>query len=265
MGSGRGSGHDEPGAVVGVHVRRVRGCPERSNAIRVAVADGELLTREGLASLLANRGFDVVGQVADAAMLRNLVRTRDPHLVIIDRQLSPLDVGTGRHPVVALRTMHPGLGVLVLSPDLDVAYATGVLAAGAGAGFLLKSSLRDPEDLVDAVDRVTRGASVMEPEVIRVLAGLGRRRDPLADLTPRERDVLELMASGLSNLGVARRLFLAEGTVEKHVRHVFTKLDLHHSIEDHRRVLAVLTLLRARPLEGADPASARADQRETHR
>ena len=213
---------------------------------RVALADDDVLLREGLASLLARSGFEVVGQAGDAAELLALVRRHAPELVIVDIRMPPGHATEGLEAARAIRAEFPEMGVLVLSAHVEVDEAMELLESGRRVGYLLKSRITDVEDFVQTVQRVANGGSVVDPALVRELVSARRRDDPLEELTAREREVLALMAEGSSNAGIARRLWVTEGTVEKHVRSILTKLRLPATSDDHRRVLAVLTFLGAR-------------------
>lgn len=216
------------------------------SAIRVVIADDDVLLREGLASLLERSGFEVVAQAGDAPELLDLVRRRRPELVVVDIRMPPHHSAEGLEAAHAIRRDHPEVAIMVLSAHAEVEHAMQLLASGGGIGYLLKTRVTDVAEFVDTLERVARGASVVDPALVQELVGARRRHDPLAVLTDREREVLSLVAEGRSNAGVARRLWVTEGTVEKHVRSILTKLDLPETDEDHRRVLAVLTFLEQR-------------------
>jgi DNA-binding NarL/FixJ family response regulator len=216
------------------------------SAVQVVVADDDVLLREGLASLLDRSGFDVVGQAADAAELLALVRDRKPQLVVVDIRMPPTHSTEGLDAARVIREELPDTGILVLSAHVDVEHATELLASGHGIGYLLKTRVTDVADFVDTLERISKGASVVDPALVQELVSARRRDDPLAVLSPREQEVLMLMAEGRSNAGIARRLWVTEGTVEKHVRSILTKLNLPETGDDHRRVRAVITYLEAR-------------------
>ncbi|SEF13489.1 response regulator transcription factor [Jiangella alba] len=217
-----------------------------TSGTRVVIADDDVLLREGLASLFDRSGFVVVGQAGDAPELMELVAATGPDLVVVDIRMPP-DHGTeGLEAAHAIRRDHPATAILVLSAHVEVEHAMQLLSSGEGIGYLLKSRVTDVAEFVDTVERVARGASVVDPALVQELVGANRRHDPLAVLTEREREVLALVAEGRSNAGVARRLWVTEGTIEKHVRSILTKLDLPEGDDDHRRVLAVLTFLEQR-------------------
>lgn len=216
------------------------------NALRVVVADDDVLLREGLASLLDRSGFDVVGQAADATELLALVRDQAPQLAVVDIRMPPTHTTEGLDAAKVIRTESPDTGILVLSAHVDVEHATELLASGHGIGYLLKTRVTDVNDFVETLERIARGASVVDPALVSELVSARRRDDPLAALSTREREVLMQMAEGRSNAGIARRLWVTEGTVEKHVRSILTKLNLPETGDDHRRVRAVITYLEAR-------------------
>ncbi|GIF72257.1 DNA-binding response regulator [Asanoa siamensis] len=214
-------------------------------AIRVLLADDDVLLREGLAGLLAQSGFEVVGRAGDAGTAVTLVAETSPDIAILDVRMPP-DPTAGLTAAETIRTRHPGTGVLVLSAHVAVEHALQLLSAEGGVGYLLKNRVTDVESFVEAVRRVAAGGSVVDPDLVRELVNARRRVDPLAPLSKREREVLALMAEGRSNAGIAQALWLAEGTVEKHVRSILNKLDLPETEADHRRVLAVVRYLEAR-------------------
>jgi DNA-binding NarL/FixJ family response regulator len=214
--------------------------------IRVIVADDDVLLREGVASLLARSGFDVVAQAGDGEELIALTREHRPDLVLVDIRMPPTHTTEGLDAARAIRAELPEIGILVVSAHVEVEHAMGLLASGERSGYLLKSRVTDVDDFVENVQRVADGGCVVDPALVRELVQAQRREDPLAELTAREREVLELMAEGRSNAGIARQLWVTEGTVEKHVRAVLSKLPLEESSDDHRRVLAVLTYLESR-------------------
>lgn len=215
-------------------------------SLRVVVADDDVLLREGLASLLDRSGFDVVGRAGDAGELLTMVRESRPALVVVDIRMPPTHTTEGLDAARVIRQESPDIGILVLSAHVEVEHATELLAGGHAIGYLLKTRITDVDDFVDTVGRVARGASVVDPALVQELVSARRRDDPLAALSAREREVLVLMAEGRSNSGIAGRLWVTEGTVEKHVRAILTKLNLQETPEDHRRVRAVITYLEAR-------------------
>jgi DNA-binding NarL/FixJ family response regulator len=210
---------------------------------RVILAEDDVLLREGMASLLDRSGFQVAGQAGDARQLLALVGEEAPDLVVVDIRMPPTNTTEGLEAARQIRQQHPGTGILVLSAHVEVEHAMELLAGGQGVGYLLKSRITDVEEFLDTLERVARGGSVVDPALVAELVAAHRRDDPLAVLTAREREVLALMAEGRSNAGIARRLWVTEGTVEKHVRSILTKLTLAETEDDHRRVLAVLTFL----------------------
>ena len=213
---------------------------------RVVLADDDVLLREGLATLLDRAGFEVVGQAGDASELLSLVRAFLPDLVIVDIRMPPDHSTEGLDAARVIRKEFPDIGILVLSAHVEVEHAMDLLASGDRMGYLLKSRVTDVDEFVTAVERIAKGGSVVDPALVQELVGARRVDDPLAALTPRELEALELMAEGRSNAGIAGRLWVAEGTVEKHVRSILTKLDLPETPEDHRRVLAVVAFLESR-------------------
>jgi DNA-binding NarL/FixJ family response regulator len=213
---------------------------------RVIVADDDVLLREGLASLLDRSGFEVVGQAGDAEELMTLVREHLPELALVDIRMPPTQTIEGLDAARAIREELPQVGILVLSAHVEVEHAMELLGSGERIGYLLKSRVTDVDAFVETVGRIAGGGSVVDPALVRELVAARHRDDPLAQLTPREREVLALMAEGRSNAGIARALWVTEGTVEKHVHSILGKLPLAESEDDHRRVLAVITFLESR-------------------
>ena len=213
--------------------------------LRVVLADDDVLLREGLASLLERSGLQVVGQAGDGGGLLQLVRATLPDLVVVDIRMPPTHTTEGLEAARVIRQELPQTGVLMLSAHVEVAHAMELLATGRRLGYLLKGRVTDVAEFLDALQRIANGGSVVDPALVQELVSAHRRSDPLAMLTDREREVLALMAEGRSNAGIARRLWVAEGTVEKHVRSILGKLNLPDTDDDHRRVLAVLTFLEA--------------------
>jgi serine/threonine-protein kinase PknK len=215
-------------------------------ALRVILAEDDVLLREGLASLLDRSGFDVVGQVGDGVGLLTLVRDEVPDLVVVDIRMPPTHTVEGLEAARVIREELPEIGILVLSAHVEVEHAMTLLSGGQGIGYLLKSRVMDVEDFLDTLGRIAKGGSVVDPALVQELVGARRRDDPLDVLSVREREVLAQMAEGRSNAGIARQLWVTEGTVEKHVRSILAKLMLPETDGDHRRVLAVITFLEAR-------------------
>ena len=215
-------------------------------ATRIAVADDDVLLREGLASLLERSGFEVVGQAGDADELLAVVREHEPDLVMVDIRMPPAQEAEGLEAARAIREEFPDAGILVLSAHVEVEQAVELLASGHRIGYLLKSRVTDVSEFIETVERIVQGGSVVDPGLVQELVVARRRDDPLEDLTPREREVLALMAEGRSNAGIARRLWVTDGTVEKHVHSILAKLRLPETDDDHRRVLAVIAFLEAR-------------------
>lgn len=214
--------------------------------MRVVLADDSVLLREGMARLLADAGFDVVGQAGTADELLLKVRSYEPRVAIVDIRMPPTQTDEGLRAAKEIRATYRGTGVLVLSQYVEPAYAMELLSESAeGVGYLLKDRIQDVAEFAAAVRRVGDGGSALDPTIVSQLVGRRRRDDPLGDLTPREREVLELMAQGRSNQGIADQLVVTERAVEKHVTSIFAKLRLPAAVEDHRRVLAVLTFLRS--------------------
>jgi DNA-binding NarL/FixJ family response regulator len=221
------------------------GAPAGRPAPRVVLADDDVLLREGLASLLDRSGFEVVGQAGNGVELLAQVRAARPELAVIDIRMPPGHGTEGLQAARVIRAELPGTAIIVLSAHVEVEEAMELLAGGERTGYLLKSRITDVAEFIDTVRRIAAGASVVDPSLVSELIQARRRRDPLDALSPREREVLALMAQGASNAGIARQIFVTEGTVEKHVRSILTKLDLPESDTEHRRVLAVLRFLGA--------------------
>jgi DNA-binding NarL/FixJ family response regulator len=214
--------------------------------LRIVIADDAVLLREGLVRLLTEAGHEVLAAVGDGPALVSAVAALAPDVSIVDVRMPPSHTDEGLRAAVEARTLRPGAPVLVLSQYVEVSYADDLLADRAGAvGYLLKDRVADIAEFLDTLRRVAGGATVLDPEVVAQLLIRRRGRDPLASLTPREREVLALMAEGRSNAAIARHLVVSEGAVEKHVTSVFAKLGLPPDEEQHRRVLAVLTYLRS--------------------
>jgi DNA-binding NarL/FixJ family response regulator len=217
-----------------------------TSRIRVVLADDDVLLREGLASLLDRSGLEVVGQAGDAAGLLELVGALRPDLALVDIRMPPKHSAEGLEAAQVIRRDYPETAVVVLSAHVEVEHAMDLLAAGQRTGYLLKSRVTDVTEFVDTLRRVERGGSAVDPALVAELVAARRADDPLAELTGREREVLALMAEGLSNAGIGQALWVTEGTVEKHVRSIMMKLRLLDTAEVHRRVLAVLAFLEAR-------------------
>ena len=207
------------------------------------MADDDVLLREGIASLLGNAGYDVVGQAGDAAGLIEMVREQQPELVVVDIRMPPSHTTEGLEAARTIRNDFPEVGILLLSAHVELETALDLLEEGERIGYLLKSRVSDVAEFIETLERIARGGSVVDPALVQELVTARKRNDPLAVVSERERDVLSLMAEGRSNAGIARRLWITEGTVEKHVRSILTKLGLSDTDDDHRRVLAVLTYL----------------------
>jgi DNA-binding NarL/FixJ family response regulator len=215
--------------------------------MRVAIAEDSVLLREGVARVLDEAGFDVVAQCENADDLLLKVRGFPPDVVIVDIRLPPTHNDEGLQAALEIRSSYPGVGVLVLSQYVEVGLALKLVADSAeGVGYLLKDRIGDVEEFVGAVRRVAEGGSALDPIIVSTLLARERPDDPIAQLTPREREVLALMAEGRSNSGIAHGLWITEGAVEKHVRSILGKLDLRATHDDHRRVLAVITYLDSR-------------------
>jgi len=212
---------------------------------RVVVADDDVLLREGVASLLERAGYQVVGQAGDGSELLSLVREHRPDLVIVDIRMPPTGSTEGLEAAAAIRDELPETAILILSAHVEIAHAMTLLASGSRSGYLLKSRVTDIDEFLDTLERVCRGGSVVDPSLVQALVSARTVDDPLEPLTPREREVLALMAEGRSNAGISRRLWVTEGTVENHVHNIMVKLRLAETDDDHRRVLAVITFLRA--------------------
>ncbi len=211
------------------------------------VAEDQVLLREGLSRLLTDAGFEVVAQAGDADDLRRKVAAHRPDVAIVDVQMPPDQTDDGLRAAIEIRRSDPGVGILMLSQFRDEAYALDLIGDNAqGVGYLLKDRVADVDSFADAVRRVAEGGSALDPEIVALMVGRRRKQDPLEALTPREHQVLALMAEGKSNRGIAESLGVTLAAVEKHVGRIFAKLGLADEPLEHRRVLAVLTLLRAR-------------------
>ena len=214
--------------------------------MRVVVADDSVLLREGVVRLLEENGCEVVGQAGDAEDLIRKVRAHKPDVAVVDIRMPPTNTDDGLRAALEIRAELPDTGVLVLSQYVEEGYALDLVGESAGGvGYLLKDRVADVDRFVESIRRVAEGGSALDPEVVAQLVGRARRDDPLAELTPREREVLELMAEGRSNNAIAEHMVVTDRAVEKHVTSIFGKLGLAPAPEDHRRVLAVLAFLRA--------------------
>jgi DNA-binding NarL/FixJ family response regulator len=210
----------------------------------VIVADDDVLLRAGLASLLERAGYELLGQAGDGSELLRLVREHRPDLVIVDIRMPPTRSTEGLEAAAVIREELPETAILILSAHVEIAHAMTLLANGSRSGYLLKTRVTDIDEFLETLERVCRGGSVVDPSLVQQLVAARRVNDPLESLTPREREVLSLMAEGRSNGGIARRLWVTEGTVENHVHKIMVKLGLSETDDDHRRVLAVITFLR---------------------
>jgi len=213
---------------------------------RVVLADDDVLLREGLAGLLERSGFDVVGQCANASVLMTLVREHRPELAIIDIRMPPTHTTEGLDAARVIREEIPETAILVLSAHVQVEQATDLLSSGERSGYLLKSRVTNVDEFIETLERIVKGGSVVDPALVQELFAARRAQDPLDVLSPREREVLSLMAEGRSNAGIAHQLWITEGTVEKHVHSILAKLRRPATEDDQRRVLAVITFLDAR-------------------
>ena len=223
-----------------------RGREQKDHQVCVVIADDSVLLREGIARLLVESGFEVVGQAGDADELLRKVGAHKPDIAVVDVRMPPTHTDEGLRAAQRIRAEHPETAVLVLSQYVEEAYALELLSESTErTGYLLKDRVADVRTFTDAVRRVAKGGSALDPEVVALMLGRRRREDPLATLTPREREVLGLMAEGRSNSAMADALVVSERAVEKHVTSILSKLDLPPAAEDHRRVLAVLTFLRS--------------------
>jgi DNA-binding NarL/FixJ family response regulator len=217
-----------------------------ADGTRVVLADDDVLLREGLAGLLERSGFEVVGQCGTAADLMELVREHRPELAIVDIRMPPTHTNEGLDAAASIREDFPDTAIVVLTAHVQVERATDLLSSGQRSGYLLKTRITDVDEFIDTLERIVRGGSVVDPALVSELVAARHAEDPLDVLSPREREVLALMAEGRSNAGIAHQLWITEGTVEKHVRSVLIKLRLPATEDDQRRVLAVITYLDAR-------------------
>ncbi len=219
---------------------------ESASPLRIVLADDAVLLREALAASLSAAGFEVVGQAGDVDALLHLVETERPDVAVVDVRMPPTHTTEGLEAAQRIRRDQPGTAILVLSQYIETRYAVDLLRQDpAGVGYLLKDRVTRIADLAEAVRRVAAGGSVIDPEVVARLLGRPRAHTPLDELTPREREIMALMAEGLSNTGIAERLVLDPKTIEGHVTRIFAKLGLEPAHADHRRVLAVLSYLRS--------------------
>ncbi len=228
------------------HTPSVEGEPIGDTGATVVIADDDLLLREGIASLLTQAGYSVVGQAGDATALVDLAREHRPDVAIVDIRMPPDYATEGLRAAQAIRAEMPEVAILVLSAHVEVTHATSLLASGERSGYLLKSRVANIDEFLESIDRLIRGGSVVDPSLVVELLSARAAEDPLEAISAREREVLALMAEGRTNAGIARRLWVTEGTVEKHVHSIFVKLRLPETDDDHRRVLAVVTFLGAR-------------------
>jgi DNA-binding NarL/FixJ family response regulator len=213
--------------------------------MRVVIGEDSVLLREGVARLLTESGFDVVAQAGDADDLLRKVRAHKPDVALVDIRMPPTNTDDGLRAAKTIREELPDTGVIVLSQYVEEGYAVDLVAAGSGVGYLLKDRISDVDRFLESVRRVAEGGSALDPEVVAQMLRRKRSDDPLDELTPREREVLEAMAEGRSNAAIAERMVVTERAVEKHVTSIFGKLHLTATGQDHRRVLAVLAYLRA--------------------
>jgi DNA-binding NarL/FixJ family response regulator len=213
---------------------------------RVVIAEDDVLLREGLSSLLERAGLEVAGRAGDAVGLLEIVRAQPPDLVIVDIRMPPTNTTEGLDAARVIRDEFPQVGIVVLSAHVELEQAMELLESGERTGYLLKSRVMDVEGFLETLELIARGGSVIDPALVQELVAARHRQDPLAELSEREREVLALMAEGRSNAGIARKLWVTEGTVEKHVRSILSKLPLPATGDDHRRVLAVIAYLDSR-------------------
>ncbi|MBN9798170.1 MULTISPECIES: response regulator transcription factor [Pseudonocardia] len=211
--------------------------------MRVVLAEDSVLLREGLVRLLEEADATVLAAVGDGTALVAAVEEHQPEVAVVDVRMPPSFTDEGLRAALEIRRRFPSVGILVLSQYVEESYATDLLEAGGGVGYLLKDRVSRLADLSDALGRVAAGGTVLDPEVVSALLTKRRRRDPLAELSPREREVLELMAQGRTNIAIGRLMVITQGAVEKHISSIFTKLGLPPSSDDHRRVMAVLAWL----------------------
>jgi DNA-binding NarL/FixJ family response regulator len=210
---------------------------------RIVVADDDVLLRAGIVSVLDHAGYQVVGEAGDSTALMDLIRAEAPDLAVVDIRMPPTHTWEGIEVARAIRAEQPAVGILLLSAHVELETAMDLLGGGDRIGYLLKSRITQVREVVDAIERIALGGSVIDPGLVEQLFARRTRSDPLADLTARELEVLALVAEGRSNAGIAHQLWVTEGAIEKHVRRILSKLRLPAGQEDHRRVLAVLTFL----------------------
>jgi serine/threonine-protein kinase PknK len=220
-------------------------------SIRVVIADDDVLLREGIARLLESAPFEVLGLAGDVTQVMRLVREHEPDVVVLDIRMPPSHTTEGLDAARQIRTEFPQMGILVLSAHAEVHRAVDLLSEGRGVGYVLKSRVTEVGEFLETLERIADGGSVIDPALVKELVAARRVDDPLSALTPREREVLQLMAEGRSNAGIARQLWVTEGTVHKHVRSILSKLPLSETADDHRRVLAVITFLQSQYLSSS--------------
>jgi DNA-binding NarL/FixJ family response regulator len=214
-----------------------------NDGARIVVADDDVLLRAGIVSVLDHAGYQVVGQAGDSTALIDLIRAEAPDLAVVDIRMPPSHTWEGIEVARTIRAEHPAVGILLLSAHVELETAMDLLSGGDRIGYLLKSRITQVREVVDAIERIALGGSVIDPGLVGQLFARQSRSDPLAELTARELEVLALVAEGRSNAGIAHQLWVTEGAIEKHVRRILSKLRLPAGQEDHRRVLAVLTFL----------------------
>jgi len=236
------AGDDSAGATL----RMRRDSTLVAQGTRVVLADDDVLLREGMASLLAGHGFEIVGQSGDADGLLERVRSEQPDLAIVDIRMPPTHTTEGLDAAHTIRAEFPNTAVVVLSAHVELDQAIEVVGSGERTGYLLKSRVIDVDEFVDTLDRIVAGGTFVDPTLVQELVSARRVHDPLDALSPRQRDVLALMAEGRSNAAIGQELFVSEGTVEKHIRSILMKLDIPEAPDAHRRVLAVLAYLDTR-------------------
>ena len=215
--------------------------------LRLVLADDAALIRQALAELLQRAGLEVVAQAGNAPSLLRAVAEHQPDIAIVDIRMPPTQTTEGIHAALQIRERFPAVGILLLSTHTEINDAVELFSATASSvGYLLKDSVSDLDELIGALTRISQGGTVLDPKLVVELLGRARRADPLDVLTPREREVVGLMAEGQSNAGIAKALWITHGAVEKHIKHIFSKLGIPATLDTHRRVLAVITFLEAR-------------------